>query len=82
VSVPVAGVSATTRPAPAVRAPARLPGADYDTFQLAVNRRFSSGYLLQASFDYQWRDEFRAAAGESRSPATTSGSSPPSTRSR
>ena len=43
-------------------------GADYDTFQLAVNRRFSSGYLLQASVDYQWRDEFRAAAGESRSP--------------
>ena len=43
-------------------------GADYDTFQLAVNRRFSNGYLLQASFDYQWRDEFRAAAGESRSP--------------
>ncbi len=43
-------------------------GADYDTFQLAVNRRFSNGYLLQASFDYQWRDEFRAAAGEVRSP--------------
>ena len=43
-------------------------GADYDTVQVAVNRRFGAGFLLQASFDYQWRDEFRAAAGESRSP--------------
>jgi hypothetical protein len=49
---------------------ATLPGmhAAYDTLQVAVNRRFTSGFLLQASFDYQWRDEFRAAAGENRSP--------------
>ena len=49
---------------------AAFPGmeAAYDTLQLAVNRRFTSGFLLQASFDYQWRDEFRAAAGENRSP--------------
>ena len=49
---------------------AALPGmeAAYDTLQLAVNRRFTGGLLLQASFDYQWRDEFRAAAGENRSP--------------
>ena len=49
---------------------AAFPGmdADYETFQFAVNRRFSNGYLLQASLDYQWRDEFRAADGESRSP--------------
>ena len=49
---------------------AAFPGmeAAYDTLQLAVNRRFTSGFLLQASFDYQWRDEFRAAEGESRSP--------------
>ena len=49
---------------------AAFPGmeAAYDTFQLAVNRRFTGGFLLQASFDYQWRDEFRAAAGENRSP--------------
>ena len=49
---------------------AALPGmeAAYDTLQVAVNRRFTGGLLLQASFDYQWRDEFRAAAGENRSP--------------
>ena len=42
--------------------------AAYDTVQVAVNRRFTGGFLLQASFDYQWRDEFRPAAGEARSP--------------
>ena len=49
---------------------AAFPGmeAAYDTLQAAVNRRFSGGFLLQASFDYQWRNEFRAASGESRSP--------------
>ena len=50
---------------------AAFPGmeAAYDTLQLAVNRRFTSGFLLQASFDYQWRDEFRAAEGENAQPA-------------
>ena len=49
---------------------AAFPGmaASYDTLQLAVNRRFRGGFLLQASFDWQWRDEFRSAAGEARSP--------------
>ena len=49
---------------------AAFPGleAAYDTLQAAVNRRFTGGLLLQASVDYQWRDEFRAAAGENRSP--------------
>ncbi len=49
---------------------AAFPGmeAAYDTLQVAVNRRFRGGFLLQASFDYQWRDEFRSAAGENRSP--------------
>ena len=49
---------------------ATFPGmqAAYDTVQVAANRRFTGGFLLQASFDYQWRDEFRSAAGESRSP--------------
>ena len=49
---------------------ATFPGmaAVYDTMQVAVNRRFTRGFLLQASFDYQWRDEFRSAAGEARSP--------------
>ena len=42
--------------------------AAYDTLQVPVNRRFTGGLLLQASFDYQWRDEFRAAGGENRSP--------------
>ena len=49
---------------------AAFPGMDatYDTLQVAANRRFKGGFLLQASFDYQWRDEFRAASGENRSP--------------
>lgn len=49
---------------------AAFPGmqAAYDTVQVALDRRFTGGFLLQASFDYQWRDEFRSAAGESRSP--------------
>lgn len=49
-----------------------FPGmeARYDTIQIAADRRFAGGFFLQASFDYQWRDEFRAAAGESTSPLT------------
>ena len=49
---------------------AELPGmhAAYDTVQVAVDRRFAGGLLLQASVDYQWRDEFRSAADETRSP--------------
>ena len=49
---------------------AGFPGMEavYDTLQVAVNRRFTGDFLLQASFDYQWRDEFRAAAAENRSP--------------
>ncbi|MYD69710.1 MAG: TonB-dependent receptor [Acidobacteria bacterium] len=43
-------------------------GASYDTVQVALDRRFTRGFLLQASFDYQWRDEFRSASGEVRSP--------------
>ena len=42
--------------------------ATYDTLQVAVNRRFTGRFLLQASFDWQWRDEFRSAADEVRSP--------------
>ena len=49
---------------------AAFPGmaSAYDTLQASVNRRFTGGFLLQASVDYQWRDEFRAADSESRSP--------------
>lgn len=49
-----------------------FPGLDnsYDTIQFAVDRRFAGNFFLQGSFDYQWRDEFRAATGESTSPLT------------
>ena len=30
-----------------------------DTFQLAFNKRFRTGLFLQASYDYQWRNELR-----------------------
>jgi hypothetical protein len=38
-----------------------LPGGryDYDTIQLAFNKRFTGGLFLQSSFDYQWRNELR-----------------------
>ena len=50
-----------------------FPGADYnyDTIQGAFSRRFSDNLFVQTSFDYQWRDEFRAATSESRSPLTS-----------
>jgi hypothetical protein len=32
---------------------------DYDTIQLAFNKRFARGLFIQSSFDYQWRDELR-----------------------
>ncbi len=49
-----------------------FPGMEsrYDTIQIATDRRFAGGFFIQASFDYQWRDEHRAAAGESTSPLT------------
>jgi len=31
----------------------------YDTLQLAFNKRFGTGLFIQASYDYQWRDELR-----------------------
>ena len=31
----------------------------YDTLQLAFNKRFGSGLFIQASYDYQWRNELR-----------------------
>ena len=31
----------------------------YDTMQFAFNKRFGTGLFLQASYDYQWRDELR-----------------------
>jgi hypothetical protein len=44
--------------------------ANYDTIQFAFQRRFAENFFIQTSFDYQWRDELRAASGESRSPLT------------
>ncbi len=33
---------------------------NYDTFELAFNKRFPGGLFLDSSFDYLWRDELRA----------------------
>jgi hypothetical protein len=41
---------------------------NYDTFQVAFQRRFSRDFFVQTSFDYQWRDERRRATGETTSP--------------
>jgi len=32
---------------------------DYDTVQLAFNKRFGTGLFIQGSYDYQWRNELR-----------------------
>jgi hypothetical protein len=34
----------------------------YDTLQFAFNKRFGTGLFIQASYDYQWRDELRGNA--------------------
>lgn len=46
--------------------------ADYDTLQLGFNKRFTGGFFLQSSFDYQRRDERRGGAGASTISVTTS----------
>ena len=33
--------------------------SDYDTIQVGFTKRFGSGFFIQSSFDYQWRDELR-----------------------
>jgi hypothetical protein len=33
---------------------------NYDTVELAFNKRFSGGLFIDSSFDYLWRDELRA----------------------
>jgi hypothetical protein len=35
----------------------------YDTLQFAFNKRFRTGLFIQASYDYQWRNEMRGGAG-------------------
>jgi Carboxypeptidase regulatory-like domain/TonB dependent receptor len=34
----------------------------YDTLQFAFNKRFRTGLFIQASYDYQWRNELRGNA--------------------
>ena len=41
---------------------------DYDTFQVAFQRRFTEEFFVQTSFDYQLRDERRRASGFTTSP--------------
>ena len=41
---------------------------DYDTIQLAFNKRFRGRLFVQSSVDYQWRDELRNASNPSTSP--------------
>jgi hypothetical protein len=50
--------------------PAGYGDDDYDTFQVAFQRRFSTDFFAQTSFDYQIRDERRRASGASGSPLT------------
>jgi hypothetical protein len=51
--------------------PSNLGQDDFDTIQFAFNRRFSRNFFIQASFDYQWRDERRNASSNSGSNQTT-----------
>jgi hypothetical protein len=43
----------------------------YDTMQFAFNKRFRTGLFVQASYDYQWRNELRGGGG----PGSSVGSS-------
>ncbi|MGH9385701.1 MAG: carboxypeptidase regulatory-like domain-containing protein [Vicinamibacterales bacterium] len=51
-----------------------FPGADYnyDTIQFGLNKRWPGGFFLQASLDYQWRNELRGGNGASTISVTTS----------
>jgi len=42
--------------------------SDWNTYQLAFNRRFRNNFFFNASFDYQTRSELTRATGESGSP--------------
>lgn len=50
--------------------PASVGGGDnnYDTVQIAFNKRIGAGLFIQSSFDYQWRDELRTTANASNDP--------------
>jgi len=52
---------------------ANAPGqtdANFNTYQVAFNRRFRSDFFFNTSFDFQTRDEMIRATGESTSPLT------------
>ncbi len=51
--------------------PDSLGGSEwtYDTLEFAFNKRFGSGLFLNASYDYQWRSDLRAAATNSGAPS-------------
>jgi hypothetical protein len=51
--------------------PDSLGGSEwtYDTLELALNKRFGTGLFVNASFDYQWRNDLRQAATNAGSPS-------------
>jgi hypothetical protein len=49
-------------------APGGFDDDNYDTFQVAFQRRFTEDFFVQTSFDYQLRDERRRASSASTSP--------------
>jgi hypothetical protein len=61
--------SAANAQAPVIdTAPGGFDDDNYDTFQVAFQRRFTADFFVQTSFDYQARDERRRATGASTSP--------------
>jgi len=44
----------------------------YDTLQFAFNKRFRTGLFVQASYDYQWRNELRGGGAPGVSASTGS----------
>ena len=58
---------------PTANVVATIPGGgdfNFDTIQLALNKRFGGGLFIQSSYDYQWRDELRNPNNSSTSPLT------------
>jgi hypothetical protein len=51
----------------------------YDTLQFAFNKRFHSGLFLQASYDYQWRNELRGGGAPGNSTSSSNTMANPST---
>jgi hypothetical protein len=61
--------SAANAQAPVIdTAPGGFDDDNYDTFQVAFQRRLTQDFFVQTSFDYQLRDERRRATGASTSP--------------